>query len=367
VRIAVDARPLCHPYTGIGRYTAELLSRLVSMGHEWYLYSDRKYPVPIWDQGNINYRWGNNSLPSFGSLFSQVMFPVWSRKDDIDLFWSPRHHLPVLLGGKIGTIVSIHDLVWMRSGDTMTRFGRLLEKTLMPRSVRKADRVVAVSQYTKNDLINYLGVPADKIAYIPNASFLPVMENGPHKICMDKKNAYFLFVGTEEPRKNIAGLLAAYKQYVDDNLDFFRLKVVAGKGWGEVSISKLIEEFDLSGHVDRYEFIDEQTLKLIYQNAYALLIPSFYEGFGLPAVEALSQGVPVITSRDSAMEEVAGKAAILVDPYNIGEMAEAMKEISTDKSLYESLCRNAMDRSLVYSWDASSKQLFDVFQATKII
>jgi glycosyltransferase involved in cell wall biosynthesis len=158
-------------------------------------------------------------------------------------------------------------------------------------------------------------------------------------------------------------LISAYKLYVESCPDAIRLKIVSGKGWGDVSISRILEDSDLLEYVDKIEKLDESELGLLYRNAYALVMPSFYEGFGLPVVEAISQGIPVITTKKSAMEEVAGAAAIVIDPNNIGEIALAMANITADKGLYAELCSNAEERAFIYSWDRSSEQLLELLES----
>jgi hypothetical protein len=153
VRIAVDARPLAHPHTGIGRYTESLLKRLVESGHQWFLYSDRAITPRFPTDDRVQIRTGNTRPGSPLSLFySQLVFPRWARGDCVDLFWSPRHHLPLRLPMSVKGVVTVHDLVWKRFPETMQGKNKWLERGLMGPSLRKAAGIIAVSRFTASEI-----------------------------------------------------------------------------------------------------------------------------------------------------------------------------------------------------------------------
>lgn len=357
MKIGVDARPLCYPGTGIYRYTIEMLKRMTAIDCEWFLYSDRKYNEIELNKENIKHRVGNNRIANFSTFYAQLLFPHWARQDQIDVFWSPRHHLPLTLSSSISSVVTIHDLVWIHYGETMTRFGRLLESFLMPRAIKSADYVIAVSNWTGIDIKEHFPLAAHKTKVITGASCFPTPTPTP---LHDTINSYFLFVGTLEPRKNLPLLLAAYKNYTEKHPEPIPLIIAGGAGWGNIAIKKLVAQHNLSNQVTLLGQVSEKQLADLYKNAHTLLMPSLYEGFGLPLVEAMSQGVPVITSNLSAMKEICGDGGILVDPSSITEMSEAMISITTDENIYKKLSISATLQSKKFCWDTSAARMLKI-------
>lgn len=346
-RIAVDARPLSFPTTGIGRYTRAVLSRLFEGDWEWYLYSDRPLLWPEVLPENVQVRYPRTMLPGMGSIFAQAAYPLWAKKDGIDLFWSPRHHLPLMLGGSTRSIVTVHDLVWQYFPQTMTRMGRLLDQFLMPLSVKASDAVIAVSQATANEVrANW---PDSNVSTILEAPFLNLSARSP-------RGDYFLFVGTLEPRKNLLALLQAFRLYLDTSSTQLPLKIAGGKGWGLPALEERLTEMGLGEHVEILGYASDSELETLYRHARALLMPSLYEGFGLPIVEAFSQATPVLTSNRGAMKEVAGNAALLVDPEDVSGMAEAMRQLTEDHTMVEELQDRAGSRGRVFSWDKAAQE-----------
>lgn len=353
MRVAVDARPLTHPHTGIGRYTKEITSRLQKAGVDIRLYSHR--PFKLHDAQLSSDRSGD-VYPAFGSLFAQWRFPEWARLDDSDVFWSPRHHLPLL--SDLPCVVTIHDLVWKHAPKSMTTLGRTLETLLMPRSLRKATAVIAISDATKSDLLSYMPTLAGKLEVIHAAAFasrVAVCDQQARGRCM-------LFVGTFEPRKNVTGILRAYAKLRAAGTTNRRLQLAGRTGWKQ-DISSDLRELSLSDHVDIIEPESQQHLEALYAACDFLLMPSLYEGFGLPILEAMSFGKPVITSNVSSMPEVAGDAALLVDPYSVDDISDAMRRLITDEALYATLAARARPQAAKFSWDRAAEETLTVLEA----
>ncbi|MGK0498840.1 MAG: glycosyltransferase involved in cell wall biosynthesis [Oceanicoccus sp.] len=352
LRIAVDARPLALPMVGITRYTFELLQRLlVASPHEWFLYLDRPSIHPLPDLPNVHIRAGNCQRNATSTLFAQWFFPRWAKQDQVDIFWSPRHHLPLLLASPIKTLVTIHDLVWHFYPETMSTLGRYLEKALMPLSVRRADKVIAVSQATSAALMEVLGVDNHSLQTIPLASHFTGEISEPAESAAEN---YFLFVGTLEPRKNLQRLLQAFAKALNEDLSITTLKIVGGNGWGGIDIEDLARDYGLENNIELLGRVDNEQLQALYQQAYALLMPSLYEGFGLPLLESMGFGVPVISSNVSSMPEVVGKGGLLVDPLSVDEIANALLLITLDQHLYSDLTKSARKQAGQYSWDATT-------------
>ncbi|QIL89348.1 glycosyltransferase [Microbulbifer sp. SH-1] len=356
-RIAVDARPLSIPTTGIGRYTHAIMRRLLDSEHHWYLYSHQPLLHEFEGLPNVTVRCGSMQHAGLGSLYAQVVFPLWVGKDQVDLFWSPRHHLPLCLGKSLPKLVTIHDLVWQRFPQTMSRLGRQIERVLMPPSLKFADAVIAVSDSTANEVRNSFPGTAGKIRTIYEAPFLEAAE-GPR--C---DGNYFLFVGTIEPRKNLPALLRAYRIYQSRLTRPLPLKICGGKGWGLPELESLIAQEGLGDCVELLGYIHDDQLPALYRNARALLMPSLYEGFGLPIVEAFSQGTPVMTSNRGAMKEVAGDAGLLVDPECAEDMAAALVELTSNSALVEEFQQRAQTRAKLFSWDHAGEQTLSLIES----
>ena len=356
-RIAVDARPLSAATTGIGRYTDAILSRLVHSEHQFYLYSHKPLHKTFEGLPNVTVRCGAIRAASLGSVFAQAVFPFWALRDQIQLFWSPRHHLPLCLSPKVRKVVTIHDLVWQKFPKTMTRSGLLLERALTPPTLGAANAVIAVSNSTRGEVQDSFPQCAGKIQTIYEAPFLdPAVESA-------QLGDYFLFVGTIEPRKNLATILAAYARYVRLGNQPIPLKICGGKGWGLGELETLIEKYCLDGLVEVLGYVADADLPELYLNARALLIPSLYEGFGLPIVEAFSQGTPVITSNRGAMAEIAGDAGRCVAPESIKELAAALIDFTENRELIAELQVRAQERATLFSWDRAAAQTLALLES----
>ena len=330
---------------------------MCTRGGEWFFYSPQPYDTGPFKHANIHHRVAGVPSSMRASQLGQLFFPLWARRDKIDVFWSPRHQLPLLLARHIRAVVTIHDLVWLRSGQTMRFPGRQIEGFLMPRSLRMADEVVAVSEFTRSELDYHFPHLPQNIKVVTGASHIANIA-GAARFSRPSGMPYFLFVGTMEPRKNLQRLLQAYRLYVDEERRPLQLKIVGGRGWGGVDSGEMVGQLALDSHVEVLGKVSEGKLSALYSNAYAVVMPSLYEGFGLPIVESLSQGVPVITSRNSAMSEVAGAAGVLVDPYSEREICDALLQLTADKALYSNLAGRARRESERYDWEQSACTMY---------
>jgi glycosyltransferase involved in cell wall biosynthesis len=361
VRIAVDARVLANPLTGIGRYTYELLEQMISQGHHWFLYSDRPLQVKLPSNPRVSVRHGRASARSVTGLYwSQWHYRRWARQDVVDLFWSPRHHLPLFLPRHISRVVTIHDLVWKKFPETMPLKSLWLERLLMGPSVRSSDRVICVSKFTASEVSRHYPMAIGKcqVIYEAAANSIPY-EPPPPKM----PAGYLLFVGTLEPRKNLPRLLRAYARLVTGG-SVPPLVLVGGKGWGDSSLMPLIEELQLQDKVVVRGYVSDAELQSLYMGARCLLMPSLYEGFGLPLVEAMRAGVPAISSSTSALPEVVGDAGLLVNPYSEPDIADAMLRMIKDDGLHRQLAEKALQRSKLFSWQRAARETLDLFKQT---
>lgn len=362
LRIGVDARPLSIPATGIGRYCRELLTRLIDSPHEWFLYTDRPMVEALPEAENVTIRHGNMHRRLLSTPYAQVVFPGWARKDHLDVFWSPRHHLPIGLPAGLKKVVSIHDLVWLEYPETMARFGRILERVLMPYSIRVSEDVICPSLSTTRNVSTRFNVPQAHLHVIPLGG---VIDCGDHKLLSspDKNHKpYILSVGTLEPRKNLHRSLQAFANIVYQGGCDHNLYLIGGEGWGG-DIKHLIQELKLEGRVSVLGRLSDKELCQWYAHADLFLMPSLYEGFGLPLLEAMGFGVPVITSNMSSMPEVAGEGGILVNPQSVDDIQRAIVRLCSDPELRQAMSLKARKIAEQFSWDKTAEQTLAVLES----
>ena len=341
--IAVDGRPLHHPYTGIGVYTYELLKR-IGKEHQLFVYLDRR--VPERPGLPATFRAGSGGrLTGFATM--HFLFPRWARQDGADVFWGPRHNLPLALGDLPG-VVTIHDLVWRRAPETMNPLKRLIDSTLMPVALRQAAAVLAVSADTARQVRLFCGrkdVAATPLAARRADGATPFVHPRP----------FFLWVGQREPRKNLLGIIAAYRMAVKRGLQSHDLVLVGPSAWKQQDLTAAIADSGVADRIIDLGAISAARLAGVYQACAALVLASFYEGFGIPLLEAMQYGKPAIASRVGSMAELAGDAAILIDPAKPQTIATAFLRLARDRHLSCRLAANARRRSEFYSWDRTAR------------
>ena len=361
-RIGVDARLLAEEVTGIGRYTVEVLSRLTLAGHEWFLYSHQPIIVGKWEMSNVHLRTDN--LPGRGlrMLWAQSVMPFRAWRDEIDLFWSPAHRLPSLLPARVARVVTVHDLVWKHAGETMRPMSRWLDSILMPEAVRLADRVITVSGHTAEDLLREMPSARGKVFPIPlGTSFLAPAASRESLTSLGLTEPYFLFVGTLEPRKNLTRLLEAFARLPDSLRSRAVLAMAGGKGWGGVDVATIAERFGIGDRVRVLGYVDDSQLATLYTHALFLAMPSLYEGFGLPLLEAMSHGTPVLTSNCASMPEVAGDEGMLVDPCDVDSVAHGLSELLSHDARRNALACLAKTHAASFSWDRAAEDTLRIF------
>ena len=311
---------------------------------------------PWIDVGNVHWRLNNSSYGGLNLVLEQIKFQNWARKDRLDVFWSPRHHLPLLLRS-IPCVLSIHYCTWRLYPDTMQLRGLTAERLLTPASLQLATRIIAVSQATASDLVSLYPKLQPKIDVVYEASSLH-----PNEPSSEIRPPYMLFVGTLEPRKNLQRCLEALAKLQMENFESPRLVIAGGQGWRMEPLDRSVTALGLEQQVEYVGSADDNELSALYAGCNFLLFPSLYEGFGLPIIEALSFGKPVITSNVSSMPEVAGEAALLVDPQSVDDIAEAIKRLITDRALYDTLAAKAIPQAAKFSWDRAAQQTLEIIE-----
>jgi glycosyltransferase involved in cell wall biosynthesis len=311
----------------------------------------------------VNIRTGSWEVGVLRQLWSETRLPKWAANDAVDVFWGPAHRLPLRLPKSMARVVTIHDLVWKYAGDTMRPLSRLLERCQAPLAVRSADAVIVDSNATANAVRKEFGIDYDKLSIVHLGANLAKIE--PRFSSLQQfgiARPYFLFVGTIEPRKNLIRLLTAYSSLAESVREQAILVIAGGKGWGGINIRDAVDSLGLTGNVHLLGYVDEPSLAGLYANAQFLAMPSLYEGFGLPLVEAMAHGVPVLTSDNSSMPEVAGNAGLLVDAKDVDSISDGLNQLITNKELRSRLADNAKINADRFSWDESAERVLAVFE-----
>ena len=277
-----------------------------------------------------------------------------SRQDDV-VHLSNQNFARYAMYSRNPFIVTVHDMIRFCFGfDQETITEKLLLKLDM-RCIRRASHIITVSQHTKNDLIEHLGIPEAKIDVIYNGIDHSILRPNAVRLV---DQPYILYVGSERPRKNLARLAEAFALL---KKEFPELKLVKVGEPGRFSdyrrsLLKKLDTLGITGDVIFVNYASEQDLACYYSSAVLLAYPSLYEGFGLPPLEAMACGCPVVTSNNSSLPEVVGKAGILVDPYNVNELAMAMREVISDNKLREDMVARGLEQAGKFSWEKTSRQ-----------
>lgn len=259
-------------------------------------------------------------------------------------------------------VVTIHDLSYLVYPGAFSRRVRTKLTTLVPMSIRRAARVIAVSEHTKKDVIRFYGLAPEKIAVTPLApgpAFIEMDRAGDEQLPPGIKEPFLLAVGNLEPRKNLDRLLEAF--FVIARQGFDGQLVLVGKGSGAESIATRARQNGLESRVVLSGFVTERELVLLYNRAKLFVYPSLYEGFGLPPIEAMACGCPVVASNTSVMPETLGDAAILVDPESVGDIAKALTAVLESDGLAGTLKQKGIARARSFTWHETAARTRSVY------
>jgi glycosyltransferase involved in cell wall biosynthesis len=268
-----------------------------------------------------------------------IWYPfLLGREETADVLHCPTYRGPTR--SRIPLVVTVHDLAIFRHPEAFNRWTRAYSPRVVPRVLAAAQRVIAVSEFTRRELIELLRVPDEKIRVVPNAvgdEFTNVGEA--------EEGDYVLAVGTLEPRKNLARLVEAARRTKRE------LRVVGARGWGGVEVG--------GDGVRWLGEVSDRELARLYRGAACVAYPSLYEGFGIPVLEAMACGAPVVTTRGTAMEEVADGAAVLVDARDPAEIATGIERAATDR---DELVARGLERASQFRWDAVAAATVQVYR-----
>lgn len=362
-RVAVDLRALVPAPTGIGFYTRSLLVELAARGEFRFLGLAHR-PVHFADELRAAGIQIEHQPAPLGVLWQQVSLPLRLRRGDVDLLWSPITTLPLRLA--VPGVVTVHDLTTLLLPETHRAKVRLSVLPFLRASLESARRVVAISQATAADVRRQFPQCANKIRVIHNGidpEFVPadVEQIAASRARLDAPDGYLLYVGTLEPRKGLDTLLDAWEQLARESASPMPLVLAGPYGWGSSQLVRRLEELRPRG-VRYLGRVERGELVRLFQAARVFVYPSTYEGFGLPAAEALACGVPVVGSSASSLPEVVGEAGLLVEPADAGALATALRRVLSDTELERSLRARTAAQAARFTWPGAAAQLAAVFR-----
>ncbi len=368
MRIAVNARHLLvDRLEGVGIVTDEVMGRLARShpDDQFDYYFDRKY--------DSKFVHGSNVTPH--SFHPVTRLPVLIRywldhsvrknvlKQKADIFFSPDGFIP--LGMSIPKVSMVHDVAYLRYPEHLQPRIRAFYKKWMGRYLAYTDHIITVSEFSKSEIIAGYNIPADKISVVYNGitdAYQPLSEEQ-KKHTRDrytKGKPYFVYLGAIHPRKNILTLVKAFEQFKSSYPSDHQLVLAGRASWHTEEVFKAIAESKWKDSIHFLGYIATAEATALVASAEAMIYPSLYEGFGLPLVEAMACGVPVICSNVSSLPEVAGNAALLFDPMDAGQLANHMEKFSNDDALRKEMIILGNDRSKYFSWDKTAAQVYSI-------
>ena len=364
MRVAIDARKL-HDY-GIGTYVRNLLRELARQDDdaEYVLLcppadieflttlGPRFHPVP---ERSGNY-----------SLLEQISIPRTLSRARVDLFHAPHYVVSPLTTQPY--VVTIHDCIHLRFPQYLPNRGAVhYARVMMTMAARRSRRILTVSQASKDDILHYLGVPAGKVEVIYNAlderlAIVPTPEE------VDRvrqrfllTSPFILYAGNIKPHKNLDRLIEAFSIMRRSGIEHVKLLIIGDEISKYPNLRRLVHRHQLHQYVRFLGFVPDATLAVLYRLAAVFVFPSLYEGFGLPPLEAMACGTPVVTSNVSSLPEVVGDAALLIDPMDSAAIAQAMARVLNQPGLRAELVQRGFERVRQFSWERSVARVRQVY------
>ncbi len=364
MRIGIDARKL-HDF-GIGTYIRNLVRQLARMDHDTdFVLLCRPQDVEALASLGENFRPIVESAANY-SVAEQVRVPLALHREGVTLFHAPHYVLPPLVG--CPSVVTIHDCIHLMFPQYLPgRLAHFYARSAITLAGRRATRVITVSESSKRDILRFVDIPPEKIDVIYNAyderfavepreeDVLRVRER------YQLHDEFVLYAGTVKPHKNIERLIDAFNRVRQRGLDHLKLVLIGDDISKYAALRRAVHRHQLHKYVRFLGFVPEETLAVMYRLAGVFVFPSLYEGFGLPPLEAMASGTPVVTSNVSSLPEVARDAAMLVDPYDPEAIAEGIWQVLTDEELRRTLRRQGLARARQFSWEASVRRVREIY------
>lgn len=371
--IGIDYTAAYEQGGGIGRLVRDLVAALARLDTEtdYRLFvagaSLEKLPRPL----APNFQWKPSFISprNFARIWhrARLPIPVEMFLGKVELYHATDFVLPPTLP-RTKTILTVHDLSFVRVPDAASHSLKRYLDEVVPRSVKQAGHIIADSQATKDDLMALYAVPEEKVTvllsgveprYAPQKDATQLLTiRSKYKI---GNSPYLFTIGTIQPRKNFSRVIQALKILRDTgyHLD---LVIAGGKGWLEDEMYKTLAATKLHDHVHLIGFADDKDIATLYSGAEAVVFPSLYEGFGFPVLEGMACGTPVVTSNVSSLPEVAGDAAIMVNPYDVEAIVDAIRRVLDDGELRASMIERGFAQAAKFTWENSAKELLQIYR-----
>ncbi len=371
MRVGIDGYPLAEPRTGVGHYTLELARALalVSPSDQFELVSPAPFDGAAQDEIERahlpNLRTVNPRASSIRGHWWSIGLPLYARRAAFDLFHGTNFDLP--LWKRRRSVVTIHDLSTLlhpeKHRPRLVRRARLR----LPLVVRIADMIITPTESVKRDVCQHLGVRADKVTAIPlsaRSSFqpMPLAQTAPIRKRLGIEDDFLLFVGTLEPRKNLLTLLKALEQIIGHSSLRPQLVIAGGEGWLMDELLALIKKATISDRLRLTGYLRDEDLRALYSSCRVFIYPSVYEGFGLPPLEALACGAPVIAGRIPSLQETLGSAARLVEPLDVDALAKSILALLQDGNQRQLLRAAGPQQAGKFSWEKTARLTLDVYR-----
>lgn len=372
MKIGIDGNEANTPErVGIGEYAFQLLKNIAVMDkkndYDILLKNDPQTSLPK-EKENWHYK-------VFGPRFFWTQFALPARlllkSGRYDVFFSPTHYAPRYVNCPL--VISVMDLSYIYFPEMFKKKDLYQLRLWTDYSVRKADRIMTISQYSKSAIVDYYKVPSEKVIVT-----YPGYDKDKYRI-MNKelrikdlqkiKNKYringdyILFVGTLQPRKNLIRLIEAFTILKKDKTyNNLQLVIIGKKGWLYEEIFEKVKQLNLKKEIIFLDYIVEDDLPVLYQEASCFVLPSLYEGFGIPAVEAMACGCPIAVSNVSSLPEIVGEAGVTFDPLDVDDMVKSIKKLLTDQRLREEKVKKGLERVKLFDWSSCAKKTLSVLQ-----
>ncbi|MEK7793951.1 MAG: glycosyltransferase family 1 protein [Candidatus Hydrogenedentota bacterium] len=367
--IGYDATPITTGRTGVGSYCYNLLSRLIALRSpaDFRLFTSGRGRL---DLGPCELPGRHRHVP----LPTRLVYGLWDtfgipKMEGLlgphDVYHATNYYLAPTRSAK--RVLSIHDLTFIVRPEWCSDVIVRLFGKRTPRFAAEADAIITGSEASKKDIVERLGIVSNKVVvtlYAADPACRPVertraLEEVRRELALEAP--YFLYVGTLERRKNVANIVRAFGRIAADVPH--SLVLAGGPGWGESEIDEAIRAGAFSDRIVRPGYVRAGLLPSLYSGADGFIFPSRYEGFGLPVLDAMTCGCPVVTSTSSSLPEVAGDAALIVDPEDVDALAECMRQIATDAELCDTLRAKGRAHAAEFSWDRCAAQTLDVYRS----
>jgi glycosyltransferase involved in cell wall biosynthesis len=381
MKIGIFANPIILEKAGVGRYASNLVREILKQDkkNEYILfanffqsYAARKKLLGAFvkETGNTKVKIRISRIPDvLRDFLSGTQFPMnWWFREKIDVFFTlfPAH---CPRKGFKKQVCIFHDLVFARYPQTQGKKFSYYYLTRTANAVKNCQKLFCISHSTKKDLVSYFHIDKDKIEIISPAVdekiFYPRRKDECLRVCKKYKidKPYLLAVGTLEPRKNLESLINAFMMLPLVLQNKYQLVLTGMSGWHNENLMEKIEEMSNFGaRIIKTGYVSDYELSCLYSGAAAFIYPSFYEGFGLPSIEAMACGVPVISADTSSFPEVVGQAGILINPKKTEELTRAIRQILSDQALRKKLIKKGFSQVHRFSWPRSAKKAIEIFQ-----